>query len=179
MRVSKSSVVPKFCFKKNVSINVCVFFYITRNLQLKQIIIFFFFLVVSKQKIIIMFTYMLQMLGTVNLHMNHTIIYWSSPHLCCSKWNWHSQYHLHFSDTNLMCLNMSQSNFVTGDRHGRRKKMNNPPTLIMVLLSQPQTHFSGIYHLCRQQPTLLYHIIQCVLSLISPARKPPCRSLFK
>ena len=119
---------------------------------------FFFFLVVSKQKIIIMFTYMLQMLGTVSLHMNHTIIHWSSPHLCGSKWNWHSQYHLHFSDTNLMCLNMSQSNFVTGDRHRRRKKMNNPPTLIMVLLSQPHTHFSGIYHLCRQQPTLLYHM---------------------
>lgn len=103
------------------------------------------FFLVSKQKIIIMFTYMLQMLGTVNLHMNHTIIHWSSPHLCGSKWNWHSQYHLHFSDTNLMCLNMSQSNFVTGDRHRRRKKMNNPPTLIMVLLSQPHTHFSGIY----------------------------------
>ena len=101
---------------------------------------------------------MLQMLGTVSLHMNHKIIHWSSPHLCGSKWNWHSQYHLHFSDTNLMCLNMSQSNFVTGDRHRRRKKMNNPPTLIMVLLSQPHTHFSGIYHLCRQQPTLLYHM---------------------
>ena len=39
-----------------------------------------FFFLVSKQKIIIMFTYMLQMLGTVNLHMNHTIIHWSSPH---------------------------------------------------------------------------------------------------
>lgn len=28
--------------KKNVSINVGVFFYVTRNLQLKQILIFFF-----------------------------------------------------------------------------------------------------------------------------------------
>lgn len=93
---------------------------------------------------------------TINIYLNHTVIYWSSPCLHGSKMNMsHSQHSLYSIDTDPICL-FDHMEFC--DSWYTYKEQNEQSTNHHNGTPIPTTN-SFLMHLFKPHPTLLCHII--------------------